>query len=183
MDMNHWGAGRAAWAAILAVLVGCAAAPTVKPDDIPVPLRVTTGEVVAQKLHAVGTQVYRCRANKDDAARFEWQLEGPDAVLFDKPGHKFGRHYSGPTWEADDGSKVVGAVVARADAPQPAAVAWLLLRAKSTSGAGVFAGVRYVQRLHTVGGDAPHDGCAQATAEAEIRQPYSADYWFYVAKP
>jgi hypothetical protein len=182
MDTKHWLAGRAVWAPILAVLVGCTAAPSIRPEDIPPALRVTTGEVVSKTLHAVGAQVYQCRANQDDSARFEWQLQGPDAVLFDKPGRKFGRHYAGPTWEADDGSKVMGAVVARADAPQPGAVAWLLLRAKSTSGAGVFGSVRYIQRLHTEGGDAPHDGCAQATAGAEIQVPYSADYWFYVDK-
>jgi hypothetical protein len=58
-----------------------------------------------------------------------------------------------------------------------------LLNAKSTSGNGVFANVRFVQRLRTVGGNAPPEGCNQAAAGTEVRVPYSAEYWFYADKP
>jgi hypothetical protein len=37
-------------------------------------------------------------------------------------GKRIGGHYAGPTWEANDGSKVVGEVLQRADAPRPGAV-------------------------------------------------------------
>jgi len=40
-------------------------------------------------------------------------------------------HFGGPTWKLDDGSAVVGEVIAKADAPEPDAFQWLLLRAKS----------------------------------------------------
>jgi len=43
--------------------------------------------------------------------------------------------------------------------------------------------VRFIQRLHTVGGNAPSDGCSQASAGAEVRVTYSAEYWFYAGNP
>lgn len=164
---------------LIGLMAGCAAAPAAKTDDIPEALRVPAGAVLSQRLHAAGAQIYQCRADKDDAARFAWQLQAPDAQLFDASSTQVGRHYAGPSWEALDGSKVIGELVARADAPQPDAIAWLLLRAKTTSGSGVFADVRFVQRLHTAGGSAPPAGCGQASVGQEVRVAYSADYWFY----
>ena len=148
-------------------------------DDIPVPLRVPPGAVLSQKLHAVGVQIYSCGAGKNGADRFEWVLKAPEADLSDQAGHKIAKHYAGPTWEALDGSKVMGEVMARADSPAANAVAWLLLSAKPAPGSGVFGAVRFIQRLHTVGGAAPPDGCNQASAGKEVRVPYSAEYWFY----
>jgi Protein of unknown function (DUF3455) len=167
---------------LIVLLAGCATSPARNADDIPAPLRVSATDLSTRRTHATGVQVYQCRGNKDDAARFEWQLKEPAADLFDKAGRKIGRHYAGPTWEADDGSKVIGEVVARANSPDPNAVVWLLLSAKSTSGSGIFQGVRFIQRLHTAGGNAPADGCHQASAGSEVRVPYTADYWFYAAK-
>jgi hypothetical protein len=43
--------------------------------------------------------------------------------------------------------------------------------------------LHFIQRLHTVGGIAPSDGCRQASAGSEVRVSYSAEYWFYVEKP
>jgi hypothetical protein len=166
---------------LIVLLTGSATSPASNGDDIPAPLRVPATNLSMRQTHATGVQVYQCRGNKDDTARFEWQLKEPAANLFDKVGHKIGRHYAGPTWEADDGSKVIGEVVAHANSPDPNAVAWLLLSAKSTSGTGIFQGVRFIQRLHTAGGNAPADGCQQASAGSEVRVPYSADYWFYAA--
>jgi hypothetical protein len=168
------------FAAFLALLGGCASSAAADSADIPAPLRVSAADLSTLRTHAVGVQIYQCRAGKDGAARFEWQLKEPSADLYDKKGNKIGRHYAGPTWESNDGSKVVGEVVARADSPEPGAIAWLLLSAKSTSGNGVFGGVHFIQRLHTAGGNAPAGGCDQAGKE--LRVSYSADYWFYVAK-
>jgi hypothetical protein len=169
--------------ALMGVLAGCTASPAKEADDIPAPLRVAANEVLAQRAHAAGVQIYRCSPNKSDTARFDWLLQAPEADLLDHAGHKIGKHYAGPTWEARDGSKVLGEVVARAPSPVPNAVAWLLLSAKSTSGAGVFGSVRFIQRLHTVGGNPPAGGCDQVSAGGEVRVPYSAEYWFYVDKP
>jgi hypothetical protein len=73
-----------------------------------------------------------------DPAQFEWVFKAPEADLTGDKGERIGRHYGGPTWEANDGSKVVGEVLQRADAPRAGAVPWLLLKAKSNQGAGTF---------------------------------------------
>lgn len=169
---------------LVALLTSCANSPaTKKMDDIPESLRVPITAVLTQQAQAVGVQIYRCGADKNDAAHLEWLLKEPEADLFDRAGNRIGKHYAGPTWEAKDGSKVTGEVVARGNSPDPNAVAWLLLSAKSTSGTGIFGGVRFIQRLHTVGGHAPSDGCNQAAVGREARVPYSAEYWFYMDKP
>jgi hypothetical protein len=166
----------------LLTLAGCAAAPPVT-SDIPAPLRVAGSALVIRQTHGVGAQIYRCRADKDDPTRFAWALKEPEAELFDRSGIKLGKHYAGPTWEANDGSKVTGEVVARANSFDSNAVPWLKLNAKTTSGPGIFATVRFIQRLHTVGGNAPLDGCNADAADREVRVSYSADYWFYADKP
>ncbi len=164
---------------LIGLLAGFPASSAVKTDDIPAPLRVSTDLVLTLRAHAAGVQIYQCRPEKGDAARVEWLLKEPEADLFDHAGKKIGKHYAGPTWEAMDGSKVTGEVVARANSPDPNAVAWLLLSVKSTSGSGVFGHVRFIQRLGTAGGNAPSEGCNQASAGGEVRVPYSAEYWFY----
>jgi Protein of unknown function (DUF3455) len=52
-----------------------------------------------------------------------------------------GTHFASPTWKMDDGSVVVGEVIARADAPEPGAIQWLLLRAKALRGSGPLSAV------------------------------------------
>jgi Protein of unknown function (DUF3455) len=170
-------------APLLGLLAACAASPAAQPNDIPGPLQVSMAGLSVRRTHGAGAQIYECRANKDDAARFEWQLKAPEADIRDPAGIKIGKHYAGPTWEAMDGSKVIGELVARVNSADPNAIAWLLLRAKSTSGDGIFGGVRFIQRLHTEGGNAPSIGCDQASVGGEVRVSYSADYWFYSAKP
>jgi len=91
---------------------------------------------------AVGVQIYECTQTSEDPARYEWTFKAPDAELFDSAGRKIGKHYAGPTWESNDGSKVVGEVKARYDGPDSNGIPWLLLSAKTTSGAGGEAGYR-----------------------------------------
>ena len=100
--------------------------------------------------------------------------------MFDQSGARIGRHYAGPTWESADGSRVVGEVEQRSAVQ--GAIPWLLLRAKSNEGTGVFASVKYIQRVDTVGGVAPSSGCDAAHADAEARVDYSANYDFYGAR-
>ena len=64
-------------------------------------------------------------------------------------------------------------------APLPDAISWVLLRVSSTSGAGIFGGITYVQRLSTTGGLPPATGCDATTAGAEVRSSYTAEYYFY----
>jgi hypothetical protein len=153
--------------------------------DMPVPeaLKVPPGQVLAVSARAKGAQIYACTADKDDSTRFSWTLKAPEATLRDKSGKPIGKHYGGPTWEAADGSKVVGEVVAKADAPVATAIPWLLLRAKSTSGTGMFSSIASIQRLHTVGGKAPANGCDKDRSGKEVRVSYSARYLFFTAQP
>ena len=63
-------------------------------------------------LWADGVQIYECR-KAADASFPAWVFVAPDAKLVDAGGMPMGHHYAGPTWEAPDGSKVVGVVKAK----------------------------------------------------------------------
>lgn len=150
---------------------------------IPESLKVPATQVLSLETHAAGVQIYVCSASKTDPTRFEWVFKAPEADLFDSDGKKIGKHYAGPTWESNDGSKVIGEVAARDNVPDADAIPWLLLSAKSTSGMGVFSRTLSVQRLSTVGGKAPAEGCDKAQAGKEARIAYKARYTFFTAKP
>src|SRR5882672_9573723 len=124
----------------------------------------------------------RRSARKDQAGGYEWAFVAPEADLFDVRGNRIGRHYGGPHWESADGSKVLGALKERADAPAADAIPWLLLGAKSVGSQGSFSSVTSIQRVNTVGGSAPKAGCSQATAGTPARIDYTADYYFFTAK-
>ena len=166
----------AALPALLGHLGGCTAlqGPATAPE-VPAPLRPGANEKLLQVVPARGVQVYECRL-KADASGYEWVFVAPEAELFDTRGNRIGRHYVGPHWEAQDGSRIVGTVKARADAPAAGAIPWLLLQARSAGGEGAFSRVSSVQRIHTVGGVAPTAGCSAARAGAAARVPYTADY-------
>ena len=91
------------------------------------------GSTLLLEVMADGVQIYTCEAK---GSTFEWSFKGPEANLFDKQGRQIGTHFAGPTWKLDDGSTIVGEVVAKADAPEQGAIQWLLLRAKSHQGLG-----------------------------------------------
>jgi len=116
-----------------------------------------------------------------DVGGFAWVFTAPKAELRDVTGKVVGRHYGGPTWEATDGSKVLGTVVAQDAAPDEQAIAWLLLRATSNSGTGMFANVTSIQRIHTKGGKPPTQACGAAQLNQQIGTAYTAEYVFYVA--
>ena len=149
---------------VLPILAGCAV-------QVPGNLQ-PENQSLAQVVPAKGVQIYECRDAK-------WAFVAPDAELFDRAGKKIGTHYAGPAWEAADGSKVVGAVKARSDAPQAGAIPWLLLSTKSVGGEGSFSKVTSIQRVSTTGGVAPMGGCE---AGAKARVPYTANYYFFTSK-
>jgi hypothetical protein len=156
------------------------AAMGIQPPDVPNNLKAPDGQMVLLKAAGQGVQIYACSAKAGQPDHFEWVFKAPVADLMDDQGEKIGRHYAGPTWEANDGSKVVGEVQQRADAPQPGAVPWLLLKAKSNQGNGTFRNVTYIQRVDTEGGAAPKVGCDAQHNGAEARVDYKAAYYFYV---
>jgi hypothetical protein len=168
-------------ASLLALLAGCASPGTQTVPAVPDNLRVSSTQRLSLETKAVGVQIYDCKAGTGDATRFEWVFRAPEAALFDAAGNRVGKHYAGPTWESNDGSKVVGEAKARDDGPDADAIPWLLLSAKSTSGDGILGRTTSVQRIQTVGGKAPATGCSQAQAGQELRVPYKATYYFYAA--
>jgi len=161
-------------------LVACAAT-TPHAPEVPAKLSVPAGNKLAVEMHASGVQIYTCQPKKDDPSQFEWAFKAPDARLTDLQGHDAGHHYAGPTWEAKDGSKVIGKLEQKVDAPGTSDIPWLLLSAKSTEGNGVLGKVTFIQRLATHGGKAPAEGCDAAHVGHELRVDYSATYYFYVA--
>jgi hypothetical protein len=172
-----------AGASLAAILASCAASSVATNPLVPENLKVPAGQALSLVSPATGVQIYECSASKADPARFEWVFKAPEADLFDLSGKKIGKHYAGPTWESDDGSKVVGEVKARDDGPAATAIPWLLLAAKLTSGNGVFSRTQGIQRLYTVGGKAPAAACNKAQLSREARVPYKATYYFYGAMP
>lgn len=171
------------WLAIF--MAGCA---TDSPKQVSLPsvpdsLKVPQTEMLSFTANAKGVQIYECRARKDDATQYEWVLKAPEADLFDARGEKIGRHYGGPTWEANDASKVVGELKGRVPSPDPNGIPWLLLAGKTHEGKGIFSGVSSIQRLATVGGKVPAGECDASSVGKELRVPYTAVYYFYVPKP
>jgi hypothetical protein len=164
---------------IIAALVLASAATIATAADVPGGLGTSSGEALSLQTRATGVQIYACKAGKDDPLKYEWSLVAPEAELRDLNGKRIGKHYGGPTWEADDGSKVVGEVKARDNGPDANAIPWLLLTAKSNSGKGVFGGTTSVQRLDTTGGKAPAGSCEAKDLGREVRVPYTATYNFY----
>jgi hypothetical protein len=171
----------AAQAAALSPASLAAAAPQPTACRQPLPaatLAVPAGHELELELAAEGVQIYTCTATPAGAA---WVFTAPEATL-SSHGQVAGRHYAGPTWEALDGSTVVGARVAGAT-PDPTAIPWLLLRAVSHGGAGTLAEVSFIQRVATRGGLAPVGGCDAATVGAVARTPYGATYCFFEPEP
>jgi hypothetical protein len=181
--MNRKDATAIARISFVALVAGCAPAGVAMRPAVPETLSTPVTEVLSLEVPATGVQIYECMARKDAPARFEWVFKGPEADLFDTHGKKIGKHYAGPTWESNDGSKVVGEVKARDSGPDGSAIPWLLLRAKSTAGTGIFSQTKSIQRVSTVGGTTPTESCSEAQAGKVARVGYKAVYYFYVAKP
>jgi hypothetical protein len=137
------------------------------------------GSAPLLELVADGVQIYTCEAK--EGGGFDWSYKAPEASLFDKQGRQVGTHFAGPTWKLDDGSEVVGEVVAKADAAEPRAIQWLLLRAKTHQGSGTLSTVAYIRRTETKGGVAPSKGCDASHLSQQARIRYSATYQFFIA--
>jgi len=164
-------------ASFAALLAACASSPIPAAPAVPPALQAPAGSTLYLEALASGVQIYECTRKPD--ATYEWTFKAPEATLTARSGQLLGKHYGGPTWEAVDGSVIVGELKARDAGPTPSAIPWLLLAAKSNSGAGTFASTKFVQRVATVGGNAPTGGCTESTLKNAARIPYSASYFFY----
>src|ERR1700756_3249014 len=130
------------------VLAACAAhAQSTPRPEVPDVIKAPTGEQVVFVAHAAGSQIYTCA--KGDDGKSQWTLKAPEAQLRDTVGALIGHHGAGPSWKHIDGSSVTGKMVAKAPSPEAGSIPWLLLTAVSHEGAGIFARVTSIQRLHT----------------------------------
>lgn len=139
-------------------------------------LQVEEGNGLAFRTYAMGVQVYSWNGSS-------WTFVEPVATLFADARYngEVGKHYVGPTWESNSGSKVVAArVPGKGCTPDSTAIPWLILKKVSTDGAGIFSSVTFVQRLNTTGGTAPTTPGSVIGERAEV--PYTAEYYFYRAR-
>jgi len=164
-----------------AVATGCASSPATVPPEVPQALRPPAEQSVFVEALASGVQIYQCASKPGNPSAFEWTFRAPEAALVDRAGRPIGKHYAGPSWESIDGSIVVGDVKARDPGPDKSAIPWLLLTVKSTTGSGLFAQTKSIQRVKTTGGISPAQECSVQNAGEVARVPYTATYYFYRA--
>jgi len=160
--------------AVLASISVARASEDNRAPDLPSPLcdrLQVQGGRVAFHVYALGVQVYRWNGAS-------WVFVAPAARLFaDAEYHaEVGTHYAGPTWESNSGGKVIASRVDSC-APDPTAIAWLLLQKVSSEGPGIFDRVTFIQRVNTAGGLPPSGPGPFVGAEEEV--PYTAEYYFY----
>ena len=154
----------------LSLLLGVtmsADADTPLPDAIAAP-----GETVVLTAHAVGAQLYECKAAAD--GKLAWAFREPIASLL-VDGKTVGRHFAGPTWEHVDGSSVTAKSAGSAPGATANDIAWLKLTVTASHGKGVLTGVTTVQRINTKGGKL--DGACDKAGTFKSA-PYSAEYVF-----
>jgi hypothetical protein len=137
-------------------------------------LAVPAGQVFLFSARGRGVQIYTC-----DSETSTFGPPRPEALLVTDDGDLI-HHFKGPTWQAADGSLVVGTVIKKVPAPADDAIPWLLLSA--TPGGtphGMLSKVSFIQRVYTKHGTAPSD-CDIDDMDVEIPVFYEAEYYFYV---
>ena len=167
-------AGIIAAAAVLSLTQVALAGPS--EPTVPSAIEVPDGNKVFLVGHAVGVQIYSCNG-------VVWGFVAPRANLYDDHGKLIITHFAGPTWQAKDGSTVVGRLDADPVSVDPTAIPWLRLAAASTT-AGPdgdrLVATTYIQRIATTGGLAPPAAeCNATTAGTVAEVPYTADYYFW----
>ena len=129
-------------------------------------------------LDAKGYQYFRCTV---DARGGYWKFERPEAKLTNSAGETVAE-LSGPmqAFDHSDGSRIISShITAWVNPANPAVDNKLaLLQAVSDDREGVFKGVRYIQRLDTVGG-MPQGSCTQPDNGKLQKVPFSAKFVFW----
>jgi hypothetical protein len=163
--------------AVSGVLASTAAATDfpVLPPKVPAEIQPEVGNEPFEVGHALGVQVYQCNGAG------AWTFVEPKAVLVTSRLQLI-HHFAGPTWQHQDGSSVVGALV-KPVTVDVKSIPWLLLSAKTTT-AGKFGNrltqTTFIQRVNTRGGIAPAAStCTAAGAGVKKEIPYTADYYFW----
>jgi uncharacterized protein DUF3455 len=148
---------------------------------VPTTIAVPAGNKVFLVGHAVGVQIYSCKTTPDGP---KWGLTAPRANLYGDNGQLIGTHFGGPTWQANDGSAVVGRREADVTVDQTA-IPWLRLAAASATPGPEgdrLANTTFIQRTATTGGLAPAAATCNTTTLGDTAEvPYTADYYFWKA--
>ena len=177
-----------------------ARADDIAPPIVPDKLKVLAPNEVFLIGHATGSQNYVCVTS---GTGVDWSLFTPEATLFNDSIQQVTTHFfsTNPnpddrgairaTWESSKDSSAVWAaatgVATFASDPgfvRPDAVAWVRLAAVGVepgpTGGDRLSRTTFVQRINTVGGLAPADGCTQFTDIGKRAfVPYTADYVFW----
>jgi len=184
-----------------------ARADRVNPPRVPADIEVEAGNTAFLQGHGVGTQNYIClpcpnpttpAANCPDASGFAWLLFTPEATLFADNDKPVTTHFFSPNpdengtiraaWQhSRDLSTVWGGRAIPSSDPYfvaPNSIPWLKLpaagRLEGPKGGDTLTVTTFIQRVNTLGGVAPSEGCSQlADVGAKAFIPYEADYFFY----
>ena len=147
--------------------------------EVPGRIDVESGNKVYLVGHAAGVQIYSCNVG---TTGYSWGLVAPRANLYGDNGKLIATHYGGPTWEAKDGSTVVGSRVDGVTMNETA-IPWLKLKANSTThgdDGDRLTGTTFIQRVATTGGMAPAPSTCNADTVADVVEiAYTADYYFW----
>jgi len=155
-------------------------------DTIPDILKAPKGNRLRKFGYATGYQIYQVQRSATDPNVFSWVNIAPAATLYEAPDftNQFADHFAGPTWAFttgfNKGNKVVGTKL-QGVTEDPSAVSWLLLKAVDSLSSPDNK-VTYIQRLYTAGGLAPTRGANAKHLGKLDSIPYTAIYFFYVAK-
>ena len=169
--------------AVLAIAIPAIAQAGPEQPAVPTEIAVADGHKLFLVAHAVGVQIHECIPN---GSGYRWRFVGPRANLYDDHGMLLATHFSGPSWQARDGSKVTATIDGNGSVTvEPTAIPWLRLRVSSAS-AGLdgdrLAATKYIQRIRTMEGLAPAAAsCNEATLGHVAEVAYTADYAFWKA--
>ena len=89
--------------AALAIVIPAIALAGPPTPAVPPEIAVVDGHKLFLAAHAVGVQIHECVPN---GSGYRWRFVGPRAELYDDNGKQIATHFSGPSWQARDGSKV-----------------------------------------------------------------------------
>jgi hypothetical protein len=181
------GLAAAATTVSMAQVANAAPAPPVVPPEIAVP----NGNQVFLEGHTkdgLSFQIYRCDATPNGSTQFTWTFVRPTATLTGDNGQVIATHFAGPggatepTWQATDGSKVVGSQPVRFAQTGTIPLLRLTGTPKPVGGDGGRLGATtFIQRVNTKGGVADPAQCNADKVGTELPVPYSADYYFWKA--
>ena len=150
-------------------------------SSLPAAVQVPTGNALLIETAHKGEIQYQCRIKAGTDNQAAWFFVGPDARITNRMGKDIGRYYGPPaTWDATDGSSVVGAQLAVT--PNGADnIPLQLVKINASRGNGQFTGTTFVQRVNTKGGVAPQSPCTVASLGNTKFVPYQSDYIFWKA--